>query len=362
MRWIFAACLFFVPGLYAQGTGTIAGAPKESTTTPLATANLVFAPPNLDSPLQLPPSPVVMRGGLRCGPENRVFLQIMTRPPMYDFKVAYSVTPAGKVVHYALEQMVGLTNPAVVDIDPGFTGPAMLLRASAAGQERPAANGYYLALFNYDGELRGYKRLDIGLEPFTIAQLADDSFLLVGTDEATAKPRFVVVDDSGTLLHDLDTDTIMPSAKRLQSMFDSLNFGGTKPDDMSASMRIRTALSLFREVHSQEGLLLIVPGSDAPVTVLLRSGETRVVHLKLPEDQIPHSIIPARGRWFVRTNQRGTDSTWNLYEVNPETGEVLRRINTEGVPATSIACPTDSGLYALRWIDEKPYLLSGTLQ
>jgi hypothetical protein len=52
---------------------------------------------------------------------------------------------------------------------------------------------------------------------------------------------------------------------------------------------------------------------------------------------------------------------WTRRRVVHEQDE-LRRINTSGVPATSIACPSDSGFYGLRWIEQKPYLIFGDLR
>jgi hypothetical protein len=218
---------------------------------------------------------------------------------------------------------------------------------------------------NNDGEFRKYSKLDLGFRPSNIAQLSDDSFLIMGADTAAtaeARSRFVVIDSSGSLLRDLATDAMMPPDQKLKSLLQSLSFAGMKPEDMPPSMRISFALGLFRTAHSDQGLLMLMPGAETQIIELLRSGEIRLVRLRLPQDQIADSMITKKGRWFVRTYLRDTGNQWSLYEVDPETGEALRRINTSGVPATSIACPSDSGFYGLRWIEQKPYLIFGDLR
>ncbi len=349
--------LFSVLYLHAQADGDAAGPRKELSAASLPSTSLTFSDPKLDSPLQLPDS--VMSGPPRCGPDGRAFLQIMGPPPTYLHSLIYSITLDGKVTHYPVDEISGLTYVAVKAFDPGSSMPVMLLNATVPGAH---SSGQYLALFKYDGELRKYSKLDLGFKLSNIAQLSDDSFLVIGADAEKAQSRFVVVDSNGNLLRDLDADKVMPSERKLKSMLQSLNFAGAKPEDIPPPARVYAVLSLFRTVHADQGLLVFMPGAGTEVVELLRSGEIHQMTLRLPQDQIPDSIITKKGRWFVRTYLRNTSSDWNLYEVDPETGEALQQINTSGVPATSIACPTDSGFYGLRWVEGKPYLIFGDMR
>lgn len=348
-------CLFSITYLHAQS----ARPPKSVPTASLPSADLVFSRPNLDSPLQLPST--MMNGAPTCGADGTAFIQFLTPPPMYNYKVVFSISPAGKVLHYPVEHVDGLSDVYIVSFDPGISNPAMLLNARASGQSRGSSTGYYLALFDHDGTLGRYSRLDLGFQPSKVAQLSDNSFLVVGAD-TEARSRFMIVDSSGSVLRNLDADAIMPSEQRLKSMSQSMSFAGGTPADLPPSMRVSAVLSLFRLAHSQEGLLILQPGAEAQITKILPSGDIHIVTLHLPKNQVADSIITNKGRWFVRTSLQGSDSQSNLYEVDPETGNALKHINTSGVPALSIACPSDSGFYGLRWVEQKAFLVFGELR
>ena len=345
--------------LYAQAGGQPVES-QDSSPPSLPHANLTFSQPSLGSPLPLPSS--IMDGAPACGPEGRAFIKFLTPPPMYNNAVIYSIAPDGKTIHYAVEQISGIKNASVISFDPGTSNAAMLLIAADIGQMHASSVIYYLALFDYDGRVRANTKLNLGFEPSKVLQLNDNNYLVIGTDTAEARSKFEVIDDSGRAIRDLNADAIMPSDQKLKAMLNSVGFVGASPADFPPSMRIASALSLFRPVHSDEGLLLLEPGAGAQIFELLRSGETRMIKLGLPKDQIADSIIVNKRRWFVRTFLKDSDNESNLYEVDAGTGEAIRRINTTGVPATSIACANDSGFYGLRWIERKPYLIFGDLR
>jgi hypothetical protein len=360
MRYVAVVVFLFAHTLFGQAP--VSG---KSTPTPalaneeIASEDLIFSSPNLDAPLSLP-SPV-MSGAPTCGGDGRAFLQIMTPPPRYTFKNIYSVTSDGKITPYPVDQIVGIVHPAILSFDPGASSVAMILAASAAGEARPAGFGYYLTLFSYDGKILRNSRLDLSLEPSNVAQINDDSYLVTGTDPGTAQPKFLVIDSRGTLLRDIDTSTLLPSGRKLATIMQSINFAGINLAEASEATRQRFMVSLVRPVHSDQGLLMFMPGSGGEIIVFARSGEIRQVRVNVPSNQIPDSLITAKGRWFLRTYLRDSDNNWSLYEIDPDTGRTLRKIYTAGVPSTTIACATDSGFFGLRWIDKKPYVISGSL-
>jgi hypothetical protein len=357
MRSLIAfACFFALGHIGPQSTG-VAQALKGDLTAPVPSSELVFSEPKLDSPVQLPA--YTMSGGPICGPEGRAFLQIMTPPPRFEHKFIYSVSSDGKATGYPLDRISGLSNPSIVAFDPGLSMPVFLLRAADAGQR--GTSGFYLALFNLAGEVRNYVKLDLGIKPSNVAQLSDNSFLVLGVDSATDKSKFIVVDSSGRLLRDLDAETIMPSDAKLKSILGSLS-GAPEPQNLPQWMKLSATLGMMELAHSDQGLLIFLPGAETRVVVLPRSGEIHAVALGLPQDQVADSLIADRGKWFVKTYQRGNDSDSGFYEVDPETGSVLRRIKTPGVPVTSIACPVDNGFYGFKWVDGKPYLMFGSLK
>ena len=347
--------LLAAPSLYAQSSGETEKHPAD-----LPSVRVVFSEPKIDAPIEIPSA--AMGGPPLCGPEGRSFIQFLTPPLYYNNKVVYSVSPDGKVIHYPAEQIVGLTNIYVRFIDPGVTNAVFLLHAQQAGASAHSSEHYYyMALFDYDGKLQNYTNLDLGFEPSEIVQLYDNGFLVSGAD-TRGRAMFVLIDSSGSIRRDLRETPLMPSDEDLTAMLNSINIVGMNPNDLPLPLKIPAVLSMFRPVHSNGGVLIVEPGAGARVMEILRSGDTRMVKLKLPPHQIAHSIMTNKGSWFVRTHLQDSDTQWNLFQVDPETGQTLKRIDTSGVPATSIACPTDTGFYGFRWIDKQAYLIHGDLQ
>ena len=291
--------LMAAPSLFAQISGqTDKQALAPSTTDDLPSVTVVFSEPKIDAPFQLPST--VIGGFPMCGPDSRSFFQFLTSPPHYNNSVVYSVSSDGKVIHYPVEQIVGLTNIYVRFIDPGVTNAVILFHAQEAGAH--ASEHFYMALFDYDGKLQNYSALDLGFEPVEIVQLYDDGFLVSGADMAQGRPMFVLIDSSGTIRRDLRETPLMPSDKDLTAMLNSINIVGGNPNDMPLPQKIPVVLSLFRPTHSQSGVLIVEPGAGARVIEILRSGDTRTVRLKLPTNQIAHSMMTNKGSWFVRAH------------------------------------------------------------
>lgn len=348
------------PPLFAQAAHPSASGTQAPRAAPgLPTEQVTFSKPDMDSPLALPS--MAMSGPPICGSDGRAFIKFMTPPPYYNNMVPYSVSVAGKVVQYDVGQIVGLTHVYVTFLDPGTTDVALLLRAEKADAEVHSPIRTYLALFDYDGDFKGVSELDLGFNPIEVAQLYQNGYLVLGADPNSGDAKLVLVDSTGTLLREF-TDSLMPSGQNLTTMLSSLNFAGTNPKDFPGAMERAMAISLFRPVHVNEGILLLQPGAGSRVVEILQSGEKKTVDLKLPAKEIPQTLLVSGGNWFIGTSTEGDDTSSALYEVDPTTGQTLAKIDTSGVPATSIACATNSGFYGLRWIDKKPYLVRGIFQ
>jgi len=335
-------------------------APISQTTPDTSTLKLVFSEPKLDSPVEMPSA--AMGGPPLCGPEGESFIKFLTPPPYYNHTTVYSISPDGKSVHYQTEQIIGLKDIQLLFTDPGVTNAVFLLRATSAGESAHSPANFYLTLFDYDGKLQHSTKLDLGFDPVELVQLSVNSFFVSGVDSGSGGPRFAVIDDSGTIRRNLSEATIMPSDQEMTAMVSSIDIVGINPNEMPPSLKVGALLSLFRPVHSAAGVLILEPGAGAHVIEVLKSGETRTVKLNLPPKQVAQSIVTRKGSWFVRTSSQDSETVSNLFQVDTETGETIKRFDTSGVPATSIACSVDSGFYGFRWIDHKPYLISAELK
>jgi len=365
MRAQILLLMFICPCLFGQAIGRASEAKQQTLAPDLPTAKLSFSEPDLNHPIQPPSSSPLMGGPPECGSDGRIFLHYRVPPPTYIYSIIQSVSPnGGKTADYRVDRIAGLTRPTLLAYDPGVSAVSIIIEAVPAGQPGVSSVGHYLALYSYDGELMHFSRLDLSptFAPIQIAQLTDDSFLLIGFDPADGRSHFLLIDSRGKLLRDLDANSIMPTEQQLKTMMGGLNFAGPKPEDIPPSMRAGMMLGLFRPVHSNSGLLLLEPGAEARVVELLRNGDMRTVRLKLPKKQIADSIVTSRGRWYVRAFLEGTDDQYSLYQVDSETGEATARVDTAAVPPGSIACAYDAGFSAVRWIDSKFYLMFGDLR
>jgi hypothetical protein len=348
--------------LLGQSVDSSTAAKQETPSLDLQTVKVTFSDPDMNHPI--PSASRIVGGPPQCGPDGRIFLDFRVPPPLYNYSVLRSVSPSdAKTADYPVERIVGLTKTVLDSYDPGVSAVTMILRARPAGQSGGAASsGYYLALYNYDGEFREYSKLDLDFQPVQVSQFTDDSFLVVGSDLKEGKSHFVLIDSRGKLLRDLSAGSILPSDEKLKSMMGGMNFAGPKMETYSPVERTYMTLSTFRYAHSNQGLLILEPGAAAQVVELLRTGEVRTVKLKLPKQQIADSMFAGRDKWYVRAFLEGTDNQYSLYQVDPETGNATAKIDTSGVSLGSIACFQDAGFSALRWVDGKAYLMHGDLR
>jgi hypothetical protein len=301
-----------------------------------------------------------MNGPPICATDGGAFYRFMTHPPRYDAEQIYSITAIGKITRFNLEEVTALTRIEILSFDSGVSSANMLLLAAAASSgpsDRSPKKSPYLARFNYDGTFKDFAQLDLPFLPVQVAQLGEDSFFVIGSDMVNALPATAIIDGGGRLLRRPDVDEVAPSEDELKNMVNSMSFAGIGPQELPPAMRVYSSLSGFQFAHSEAGLLLLEPGDGARIVELSPGRETHVVKLKLPKGQIADSILPARGKWLIRTYPEGVDNQSNMFEVDPESGETLREIRSPSVPATSIACASKDGLYGLRWVDHKPYVI-----
>lgn len=345
--------------LIGQTVGQPVAAKQETLAPALATVKITLWALDMNHPLQGPSHTL---GRLpECSPDGRIFLDFMV-PPNYFYSNIKSISSSdGKTAEFPVERIAGLTKTVLDSYDPGVSDVTMILSARPVGKGGASSAGLYLALYSYDGELEKYSRLDLDFQPVQASQLTEDSFLVVGYDPQMGHSHFAMIDSRGKVLRDLDSNSIMPSGQQLKSLILGLKIPGNLENAPPAS-RTSIILSAFRYTHSNRGLLVFEPGEEAQVVELLRTGEVRTVRLKLPKQQVAHSMFAGGGKWYVRAYLKGAVDQDSLYEVDPYTGVATARVDTSGVLPGSIACFQDAGLSALRWIDGKAYLQHGDLR
>lgn len=238
----------------------------------------------------------------------------------------------------------------------------MLLWAQSADSSLSEKQQYafYLTRFDYDGKLDGYSKLTLDFQPGQVAQLGDNSFLILGTDTVNSRPAIALIDSDGKVLQRLDTDKTLPSEDLLKNMAKASNFAGLRPEDLPPPMRLSVTLSMLHFTHAGNKLLMMMPGLYPKIIAISAEGQTSDLNIKLPKGQIGDSLLVSSARWLVRTHAQDVEDQSSLYEIDPETGATIREIRTGGVPATSIACMNDGAFYGFRWVNHKPYIMTAT--
>lgn len=327
---------------------------------PLSYSVANFSDPNLDSPLQLPST--IMDGPPVCAADGTAFLQFWVPPPTYNFKEVFSISPEGHITSFALDRISGLSRTTIRSFDPGITYTTMLLWAQSADSSLSEKQQYafYLTRFDYDGKLDGYSKLTLDFQPGQVAQLGDNSFLILGTDTVNSRPAIALIDSDGKVLQRLDTDKTLPSEDLLKNMAKASNFAGLRPEDLPPPMRLSVTLSMLHFTHAGNKLLMMMPGLYPKIIAISAEGQTSDLNIKLPKGQIGDSLLVSSARWLVRTHAQDVEDQSSLYEIDPETGATIREIRTGGVPATSIACMNDGAFYGFRWVNHKPYIMTAT--
>lgn len=319
---------------------------------------MTFSSPKLDAPLQLPFT--IMDGAPTCSSEGYAFYQFWTARSSDSPRAIVSVSPSGNLTTYSLAQITGLRFTTVLGLDSGSSRLTLLLTAKPADASEGAHFGFYLARFRYDGRLDGVSQLKVDFQPGQLAQLGDDSYIVMGTDLSKAQPVVALVDGSGEILRRLGTDALIPSGSALTQMMAAQNFVGIKPDAMPPAQRLFYLMNIFRFIHFGEDLLLLEPGASAKIVELLPDAEVRTIALHIPKGQVAESLIAAPGKWLIRAHRADADDQESMFQIDPADGEADLGIRTGGVPPTTIACAKQDGFFGLRWIDHRPYLISAT--
>jgi hypothetical protein len=219
----------------------------------------------------------------------------------------------------------------------------------------------YIARFDGDGSYKGSLKLDLPFHPTRLSGFESGGFVTAGFDEDKIW-RVALLDSSGGLLKYVEFPK--EKEKSLEKSFER-SFGSPAGDSDVGSF-LFAALASFFPYH---GRVLYVRGhSGAPIYEISESGEVRVIKIKAPGGHAVEGFIPSDRNWLVTFGQTGelpNREQSDLYEVDMETGELLREYRVEQYSRFSdaeqeVACVYQDEFRAVRHEKGKLVMLRGT--
>ncbi len=221
---------------------------------------------------------------------------------------------------------------------------------------------YYIAQFDPDGSYKGALKLDLPFRPTRLSGFTSGNFLTAGIDEKQIL-HVALLDAGGQLLRYIE----FPKEKQVSAEKTiSRSFGLAASPDLASTM-----LSGLASFFPYQGNVLYVRGrSGALIYEITAGGEAQAVKIKTPEGYRIEYLLPSDRNWFVVSAEQGgfTDTKSVIYEVNPSSGELLRRYLAEGSGRaksvsegqSDLACIHEGEFISVRHQDGKLTVLRGT--
>ena len=188
--------------------------------------------------------------------------------------------------------------------------------------------------------------LDSRYKPAKIAYFGADQFVLLRFDTINEKPSLTIMSADGQIVRMLDDQNSLPNGSDLQKG------SGIKVDMALLSfsnksrwwVHVGLAVRLCRQAApspSSPGRTRS-SGPSRPVVKFVKSS------CRCRRGQRHNPIVSSDRAWLVRSFIVASDAGL-LLEFDPESGQVLRRIDSKGVPPTSIMYAGQGNYYALWW-------------
>jgi hypothetical protein len=296
-------------------------------------------------------------------------------PYVYTFgpsgRQILGLTPKG-VITFATNQMTDIPEPAAGDFFVADSAVYVLVTGieyarkdevaykDEAGQETKqletkGESGDYIARFDSDGSYRGALKLDAGFHPIQVAAFGSGNFVLAGLDEGKT-PRVGLFNSSGQLVKYLElAKDITDRPKSAEKSFEH--------SGLHASVDV---IAMFAKFYSYHGnVLLVRAGNTTPIYEIRESGEVRAVRVKAPNGVAIDHLIPSDHNWFIDVRKGSLEEkTDTIYEVSPETGELLReyRIESEDRLKEDLSCVIQDSFSGIRHQQGRLTVLRGVAE
>ena len=295
---------------------------------------------------------------LQCSSDGTVFIR-MIEPPRFTNSRIYAISPDHQVRQYN-QELIGELHDVQLRGYFGSEEEVLLLVFATRDDKKQAAtlrlpdgqvkeqtvsageHHYFVAVFDRDGTFKKSIGIDDAIEPRQVARFPSGEFLVYGMETESQSARLALLNPDGTILRFLSTPSF--SQKTLSDLRH-----GVPGLPKSFGVVPATQLLLFRE-----NVLVISEGVREPVLEINNAGNIRVVQIRLPDDYVVEGFVPSTKHWYVAAAPSApigkfVDSSSNiLFEINPEDGAPLRRLEPQNANVGDLACAPDDDFIAFR--------------
>jgi hypothetical protein len=236
----------------------------------------------------------------------------------------------------------GIENPEQEDKTvEDAQGHKLKLRKTKGEQHR------YIARFDKDGAYKGALKLGLPFYVAVFAAFESGTMVAQGLDENKI-PRIGLLDSSGQLIRYLPLEKDMSAASEIPKK--EISYGGAQADAGSIVMT-----STFTPSNSK--MLFLRSLASMRVYEIQESGEVRAVKIKAPDGYDVEGLTATDRNWLVSFRKPNPNGVWSdaqhsLFEVDPESGELLREYRVKA-PDTGVSCFFNGEFWALRNSDGK---------
>lgn len=264
--------------------------------------------------------------------------------PISKIPDLYRVSPQASVKNIPKPVPTGYRH---LDSPGFFAGDGILvtlIRASRS-DDQPTRVGtdFFLSVTDSDGDHPKLIRWSLDFNPVKAAVFGSGEFIILGSDPTTFEPVVALLDPEGQFERYLD---VFPKAE-----------AKVKAQKHDVFFEIGAAQFAPWGVD----VLMAIPGIDTSSIYHFRAGgQSEKVHIKFPSDQQLAGVLGSGGKdsWVIRAQSAESakkiatahivvNSEEFLYEVNPLTGQLLRRLDVSGPATGEVACAADGKLTAI---------------
>jgi hypothetical protein len=220
------------------------------------------------------------------------------------------------------------------------------------GVDTQGKRGNFVARFNREGQYLGATPLQLpGLNPLKLATFPNGDLLIFAADEANATPRLLLYSQQTHAVMRYQPDAAF--ADRNDAMLPSFPRNAQPAGEQLAKAQLDAAVLNTQMVHRKDAILVLQMNAGSPLFEAFANGSIRSIDLPKVEGFTADSLIPSDELLYVRYRKVGTISGKGedalILEVNPASGEEMRRIPPGNFGVWSVACVRNRTVRAVRW-------------